>query len=232
LGGGISFDPRNISGLVAWYRSDLGITLNGGNVSGWADQSGTGDTNKNLAQGTAANQPVYTAANGSYNNKPSLDFDAANDALASGTWSVALAQPATRLIVGHGANDGTNNYFLDSITATQMAVIADSSARTQLFDGTILADASAAPSTPQVILVVDNGASSAIYRNALTVRASGNAGAQGATGITVGNFEAGGAFALTGSITEVAIWSRVLTTSEINRVLGYAGARYGTTIGP
>lgn len=45
VGGVINvFSPTQISGLVLWLRSDLGITKDGGNlVSAWADQSGNGN---------------------------------------------------------------------------------------------------------------------------------------------------------------------------------------------
>jgi hypothetical protein len=68
-----SSNPFTILGatnVVAWWRSDLGITLNGGNVSAWADQSGNGH---NLAQGTAGLQPAYDATGGP-NGRPKLDF--------------------------------------------------------------------------------------------------------------------------------------------------------------
>lgn len=46
------------SSLLAWWRADAGVTLNGSNVSAWADQSGNGKT---LAQTSAASQPLYEA---------------------------------------------------------------------------------------------------------------------------------------------------------------------------
>lgn len=55
--------------IDAFYRSDLGITLNGGNVSAWADQSVNG---YHATQGVAANQPPY-AASGGPNNQPYVD---------------------------------------------------------------------------------------------------------------------------------------------------------------
>lgn len=48
--------PTQISGLVDWHRSDMGITLVGSNVSAWADQSGLAH---DLSQGTDANRFTY-----------------------------------------------------------------------------------------------------------------------------------------------------------------------------
>jgi hypothetical protein len=57
------------SGLIVWLRSDMGITLNGSDVSSWADQSGNGN---DVAQAVAANQPAYVEPTPGL---PYLDFD-------------------------------------------------------------------------------------------------------------------------------------------------------------
>lgn len=71
--------PKTIlgSGLFAWWRGDLGITLNGSNVSAAADQSGNG---KHVTQATAANQPPFSAA--LINGKDAVGpYDNTNDQL-------------------------------------------------------------------------------------------------------------------------------------------------------
>lgn len=57
----IGFDPKTISGLAVWLDASKAssITLNGSNVSAWADQSGNG---RDATQATAANQPSYSTA--------------------------------------------------------------------------------------------------------------------------------------------------------------------------
>jgi len=47
--------------VALWLRSDLGVTLNGSNVSAWADQSGN---SQNALQATGASQPAYTSSGG------------------------------------------------------------------------------------------------------------------------------------------------------------------------
>lgn len=75
------FSPKDISGLTIWLRADsTAVTLNGGNVSNWADQSGNG---KDVSQATAAKQPLYVASSANFNNKPCIRSDGINDVLES-----------------------------------------------------------------------------------------------------------------------------------------------------
>lgn len=208
----------------------MGITLNTTNVSGWADQSGTGDINKDVVQATAGLQPAYTAVDATYNSKPTIGFTG-SQRLRSGTWTSTQNQAFTRMVIGHGASDGTNNYFMDNITGTQAAIIANSGGGLDLYDGATLTATGVLPATPQAIVTVDNGGSSKIYANARTVKNTGAAGAGVITGTTIGNYQGGGAFALTGSIAEVVIWNGALTQAQIEAALAYAGSRYNITIG-
>lgn len=74
IGLGLSRAPRPFSPLdlapALWLRSDLGITLNAGNVSAWADQSGNA---RHYNQVTAGAQPIYTASGGA-NSTPYLEL--------------------------------------------------------------------------------------------------------------------------------------------------------------
>ncbi len=93
-----------------WLRADLGITLNVGNVSAWADQSGNA---LDHSQGTAANQPLYVAS--WKNSKPGITFDATNDILTRTTGFFAAGSALTVFGVGQLAVDpdtvdaGSNN---------------------------------------------------------------------------------------------------------------------------
>lgn len=100
--------PTQVSGLLAWYRGDLGITLNGSNVSSWEDQSGNGFT---LVQGTANKQPAYTASSAIFNNLPCLRGNGVNNVLAclSNVW------PTTNFtvisVIASVSGGATGEYF-------------------------------------------------------------------------------------------------------------------------
>jgi len=68
---GVNFSPLVLPNLQLWLRSDLGITLNGSNVSAWADQSGNG---RDFTQAVAIAQPGYNASSGA-NGTPALTFN-------------------------------------------------------------------------------------------------------------------------------------------------------------
>jgi hypothetical protein len=52
-----AWSPEQEASLVAWYQYQTGITLNGSDVSEWADYTG----NYNMVQETAIKQPAYSS---------------------------------------------------------------------------------------------------------------------------------------------------------------------------
>lgn len=72
--------------VVEWLRSDLGYTA--GATQRWVGQiAGT-----TLSQGTAANQPTYSASDAAFNGRPSLTADGTNDSMTS---TLAIPFPGT-----------------------------------------------------------------------------------------------------------------------------------------
>lgn len=60
-GSSSAWTPGDEASLEAWYKNKVGVTLNGSDVSEWADSS----TNSfNMLQSTATEQPSYNASNG------------------------------------------------------------------------------------------------------------------------------------------------------------------------
>jgi hypothetical protein len=81
-------DPISIFGsaLQVWYRSDLGIVLNGSTVAQWIDQSGNNDPARTLKNTTASQQPLYIASDPAFGGRPSLQFDGVDDWMFTGSY--------------------------------------------------------------------------------------------------------------------------------------------------
>lgn len=67
-----AIQPDALDGLAFWIRADTGVTTNAsGNVTEWADQSGRG----NHAAAADAAAPTFVASEADLNNRPTLRFN-------------------------------------------------------------------------------------------------------------------------------------------------------------
>jgi hypothetical protein len=113
-----SWAPSSESSLVAWYQYQTGITLNGSDVSEWADYTGVYD----MVQATAARQPFV--------NDQGLTFDGADTQFLQTTGQITLAgdftiafrvYPTTFTGTVLGGNTD-NGEFVRFTTDTQMRI--------------------------------------------------------------------------------------------------------------
>ena len=76
---GAPWTPADLANKALWLDASdaTTVTLNGSTVSQWNDKSGN---SRNVSQGTAANQPAYSA--GVLNGNPAITFDGSNDYLS------------------------------------------------------------------------------------------------------------------------------------------------------
>jgi hypothetical protein len=78
--------PTTIPNLGLWLKADAGVTLVGGAVDAWADQSGNG---RDFSAPASANRPAYS---GTLNGLPVLTFDGSTDYLQGNAASLNIAQ--------------------------------------------------------------------------------------------------------------------------------------------
>lgn len=230
---GVAWTPKFISGLQLWLRADLGVTIATG-VSAWADQSGTGDANKNVTQATGSKQPTLNASDASYNNKATLSFSsAASQCLVSGLWSSPLSQPWTVVVVGQDDGTAASQVYVESgsdLAGSNRVLVYQNGTNYELNAGVALV-ADARDANPHGLIGVVNGASSRIYHSARTAVATGDAGARTPLGATfIGETFVGTAF-LNGKIAEVIVWSGALTDAQLVPVWNYISSRYAITVG-
>jgi hypothetical protein len=229
---GIS-SPTGIAGLVAWYRADLGVTIGTG-VSQWNDQSGLGDANRNLTQGTGSAQPTLNASDAAYNNQATLSFlGASAQRLISGTFAASDPAPTTWYFAGNTTAIAAIQLLLDfspGLDGPQIGVQADGKSP-RMYDGAGPVLVTGDISVKVACCVVLNGASSAMYISASTTAAgSGNAGSVTQTALTIGS-GAVGSSPLTGKVAELFGYSGAHTQAQRALALAYMGTRYAITIG-
>lgn len=227
-GGAAPFTPASIAGLALWLRGDLGISIGTG-VSAWADQSGSGDMNKNAVQATGALQPTVTASDVNYGGKQTLAFGG-TQYLNSGTWTTPLAQPSTWYAVGHIANGASGfKIMTDGLDSTHRQSIASGNPNWSIFSGVGQPTATVTSLTPAVVCGVFNGAGSAIYvSNSQTASGTGNPGTQAMIGLGVANFS--GISSMSGTIAEIIGYSGSHSATTRLQIMAYLGARYALAV--
>ncbi len=226
------FSPVQRSGLLFWYRSDLGITLNGSGVSAWADQSGNG---RDLTQATAAKQPIYSASDASYSGAPSLNFVSANvNTMSTAAFGSPIAQPGTVYIVTTFTGPAsTEQHIFDAISfGHRWSFYRNASANDWVqTDGLGGGNDGGASGAKSVFGLLYNTASSSVYRNdSVNALSSGALGGDTLAGITVGSLLSGGVNAYDGSVTEILGIAGVDSQAQRTQMFSYLGARYGVAV--
>jgi hypothetical protein len=221
--------------LVFWVRADLGTTIATG-VSAWADQSGSGDKNRILAQATGSQQPTLNATDAAYNNQATLSFASASTQFIAGpaAWFSSFAT-FTIVVVGNVANFSASHAFCGNGGATNEWLYANVSSQFASQNGGagLLVAGTISPSV--VLSTFGADPNSTLSVSTQTAGATGTVGTTDNLGATVFTLGSSGtqSFLHNGKIAEVLIFSKILSASEIKTVMSlYLGPRYAITIGP
>lgn len=216
----IPFSPKSLSGLVAWYRSDLGM-VQSGNVLTWSDQSGNGYT------ATAGATPPVATAN-QINGKVCPLFGGAAY-MTTSAFSQALT--SSTIVAVAKCLDGAERFMADGLAAGNRQAL-ESTGNTNLVDiyaGSALNATVTAgmQTTAKQAIGCFGGASSTLYIDG-SLLASGSAGTQTMTGLTIGARYTTADFFWNGPIGEIIIYNRALSTSEANLLHAYAKSFWST----
>ena len=124
LGG---WTPTDEGTLESWYQNQVGITLNGSDVSQWSDSSSNG---RDMVQATATEQPAYSAG--------ALTFDSGDKTNLQTTSQIEVTDDFTLGIKMFPTT--TNGTFIaDNTTANELFKISGSSQITIKIDGSQIA---------------------------------------------------------------------------------------------
>lgn len=218
---GIS-SPLGIANLAQWFRADIGVTLNGSNVSGWADQSGNA---RHASQAAGASQPLFVAS--STNGKPGLTFDGGD----SMTHTYAIAAACTIFAVAKASPNtlGTVSYNGIITLGTTGAGMGSTTGNSEW--GTSILGADAQKSGVSMSAVTPSQ-QIAVFRNFNDVDLYPGAGAKVTrtagtswVGLSSQGSQIGytnGTRFLLGTLYEIAVYSRALTAAEVALLQAYA----------
>ena len=114
VGGSVAWNPSDETNLEAWYKNQTGITLNGSDVSAWADSS---SNSFNMVQATASKQPAYNSGNIEFTAADTQSLQSASDITLSGAFTIGIKfEPDVSNVAVIGSNTTTNEFF--KITST------------------------------------------------------------------------------------------------------------------
>jgi hypothetical protein len=213
------FDPKEIQGLSLWLKADAGVTLDGSNVTAWADQSGNG---KNGIADVGSPQFVSSALNG----KPAIGFNGTNARITGA--SPMQSTTGTIIIVGkHLAEkfaavmyeqyDGydTFGFYRNSAPSSTLNIYNNATLTSQINVGLVFG----------IFTAILDGFNSQICING-SVNAQGDAGGFTSNGPYYLSYYAANNEYTNMQIAEVVVYNRAITTAERQKVETYLNEKY------
>lgn len=201
-----SWSPTDEASLEAWYQNEVGITLNGSDVSQWADSS---SNSRNMVQATATEQPAYSAGTLTFVGADKTNLQTTSQISMSGDFSIAWKANPTGSSAGAIIADNTTDGELFKYQSTsRITCKIDNSGSTNLDldSGTFGDDYILITRVSNVLTLYKNG----VAQTGTTPTLSGTADID-AIGIRELNINA-----FTGTLEEVQIYSSSSATLTAN----------------
>jgi hypothetical protein len=224
-----AFTPTSVTNIKAWYDATQGVTLVGGDVDVWVDQSGNGYT---VTSPSAAERPLYGTA--TLNGINILSSPTGQKRLNTGATNLALdptAAGATMFMVGtQYAGDESYGRFLSADFLTQ-GLIAREAGNDAIIGGYIAGAApfgSSASTTNGTFYTI--GVSGNTTENIATLNENSVIGqvypyfgtyAAAPMTLFASNISEGGTYDSRKAMAEIIIYSRTLNNSEYAQVCRY-----------
>lgn len=218
------FTPTSIAGASLRLIASAGITLNAGNVSAWADQSGNGN---NLTQSDSLEQALFVSSNSAVGGQPTVRFPTSGSKFlnhplgsmspgftiwavvcsigASTTYESLYGNASGLLSLSNGSGVGHWGSYLGGLVDSGHAI--------QDGNGHAIGWVCAAVNGTQTFCtdgIITTGTGTSAYAGASGKLGDGGAGAQGAGC----------------DLAELVVWPFTLTTSELLALNAYAQQAY------
>ena len=232
-----AFRPTQLPSCVLWLRADLGITLNAGNVSAWANQ---GSAAGSASQGTGTSQPTYTTTGFGATSQPYLSFDATSDYLdlttvgSLGTAYTFVFAVRYRSYTASNCIASVVNSGLADYNNATTAILGHVNAGTGLehyVNGARGVATRPTANTAAIVSMVQNATVSDVYVNGTVGTQVGNTGALNAAMIRFGARSIPGVSNYSRiDLAEAIGFGRALSAAELLNLHRKLGAFYGITV--
>lgn len=223
-----SFSPKDIAGLTAWFdASQITGVADGASLATWPDSSGNGN---DATQGTAADQPTYykSTAGKTINGLPAVWWTSATDSLATAAFEIPLSV-GTVFVVGEVPDNGQVPSLVDGISSTNRWVVGTTanSAYCIYAGGNIIG---AVPNNGAIhqFTGLFAGAATSYFRMDGIEQASGSAGTDTLTGITLGNGPGAELDLYPDFLCEIIHYDSILSSTDISKVESYLKSKWAT----
>ena len=206
LGG---WSPSDETSLVAWYKNQAGITLNGADVSEWSDSS---SNSHDMVQATASEQPLYSAGELTFDAADTQNLQTQRQISLTGEFTIGMRiRPSSFNNVILGDNTTPNEFF--KFTANNKIVVKIDGTLVNLFldSGTFGDD--------YLVLTRDSSNVIRLYQNGTIQASSPTIG--GTSDIDAIGVRATDINAYDGNVSEIQIYratSTALTANVNNRL--------------
>ena len=116
--------PAGDANLVAWYANKRGVTLNGANVSDWADSSGNGHNMRNVS---VTEQPSYNVSTGalSFDASKTQNLQTSSQISLTGVFTIGIKLNPDAVNVSVLADNTTSGEFVKIQTSNKLRVKID-----------------------------------------------------------------------------------------------------------
>ncbi len=235
----LQLDPNTANlpttNLLAWLKSDNGVTTSSSNVTQWTDLTGNGNT---FSQSNSSYQPTLTT--GAVNGLPAITFNGSSQYLVAPSGFANFTSGASMFIVTKPTSSVTSARFLDIGTGstTNSFGVCEYSPSAYLlysFNGSTGSSIQGTLTTSQyqILEAIQNGSGTgSLYTNGTSV-ASGsvnNINNTTRSAPVIGAYTGGGTYYFQGQIAEILIYSTALSSTQRQAVENYLLSRYGLSI--
>lgn len=227
--------PLRIPGIHLWLTAEKGTfqdaafstpaQADGDLVGGWLDQSGNGH---HVTQANAAKKPDLRLA--AQNSLPVLRFETSVKNLLSSVWT-ATAQPDHIFCVAKASTTTAQRHAVDGRDFTHRRIlghIPSGGDKWWAFCGAGITG-SIDDSDWHIFTLLANGASSVLRVDGAD-DVTGNAGANGLNGISIGSHYDQASNPWIGDVSEVLVYTPSLANKDRNAVESYLAAKWGIAL--